>query len=124
MVKSISKLAIAALMLSLWVSPLAACVLPDSVLTVEEQECCRQMADQCGQMQMPASHSCCTPTVRQIDPYLINQRFKSGHSQPVATALIAGNDTVLHPSLRQTGRRTVTHSPPVLRAETISILRI
>ena len=124
MVKSIGKLAILALTLPLWASPLAACVLPDSVLTVEEQECCREMADQCGQMEMPSSHSCCTLTARQIDPYLINQRFKSGHSQPVATALIAGRDTLTPAGVSQTGLRTVTHSPPVLHAETISILRI
>jgi len=124
MVKWTSKLAIVALMLSLWASPLAACLLSDSALTIEEQECCRQMADQCGQMEMPSSHSCCTMTVRQIDPYVINQRFKSGHSHPVVTPLIAVPDTLAPADISQAGFRTQTHSPPVLHAETVSILRI
>lgn len=124
MLKWTSKLAIVALTLSLWSSPLVACLLPDSTLTVEEQECCKQMADQCGQMQMPSSHSCCTRTVRQIDPFLINARFTSGHSQPLATSLITGTDILVPASIGQAGPRTEVHSPPILRVETISILRI
>ena len=124
MVKWTGKLAIVALTLSLWSSPLVACVLPNSVLTVEEQECCKQMADQCGQMQMPSSQSCCTRTVRQIDPYVINQRFKSGHSQPVATMLRAATDPATSASVSHMGTPTQTHSPPILHADSISILRI
>src|SRR5580700_515057 len=53
----------AALLLSIvlmWVaSPAIACMLPGATLTPAERECCRHMAEQCGQGAMPASHSCC-----------------------------------------------------------------
>jgi hypothetical protein len=40
-------------------TPLMACMLPNGVMTAEEKACCREMADQCSQNQMPSSHSCC-----------------------------------------------------------------
>jgi hypothetical protein len=40
-------------------TPAMACVLPGAQLTAEERACCRTMHEQCGQMDMPGSHSCC-----------------------------------------------------------------
>jgi hypothetical protein len=39
--------------------PAMACTLPDAQMTPAERACCVQMHDQCGGMDMPASHSCC-----------------------------------------------------------------
>jgi hypothetical protein len=44
-------------------APALAC-LNRADLTPAEQECCKQMAHHCANTTMPASHSCCTPTVR------------------------------------------------------------
>jgi len=35
-----------------------------SDMTVDERECCQQMAEKCGSMEMPQSHSCCTTKVQ------------------------------------------------------------
>src|SRR5215831_13370987 len=43
-------------------APLAACTLPGLAMSEEESECCHHMADECGNSQMEASHSCCTKT--------------------------------------------------------------
>ena len=75
MLKWTGKLAVLSLVISLWASPVMACMLPDIALTVEERECCKDMANECGQMDMPSSHSCCKLTVRDIDSYLINARY-------------------------------------------------
>src|SRR5215831_15557272 len=68
MVKWTGKLVILVLALSLWASPLVACMLPDAMLSAEERECCLTMANDCGDMEMPASHACCTVTVKETGP--------------------------------------------------------
>jgi hypothetical protein len=50
-------LAMAIMLLSV---PLLACSVPWLTMSEEEQECCRQMSEMCGDMQMNQSHSCCT----------------------------------------------------------------
>jgi len=123
MVKWTGKLVVFALALSLWASPLMACMLSDSALTAEERECCKKMADQCGQMEMPASHSCCKVTVHQTDPFLINPRFVSSHSQVVVVPLV-GRDVFSPASLTQGQFPASIHSPPVSPTVITSILRI
>jgi hypothetical protein len=123
MLKWTGKLAVLSLVISLWASPVMACMLPDIALTVEERECCKDMANECGQMDMPSSHSCCKLTVRDIDSYLINARFTPDHSQP-AVAPLLGNDIPLPAILIQTDSQAQGHSPPTSPPETISILRI
>ncbi len=39
--------------------PVAACVLPGAAMTSAERECCKKMAEQCGEMGMAKSHPCC-----------------------------------------------------------------
>src|SRR5437879_10432542 len=86
LVKSVGKFAVLLLTLSIFASPLMACLQPDSTLTDEERECCRQMAGDCEGM--PASHSCCKTTVRDNDPYLNSPRFSiSEHPQDVLAVL-------------------------------------
>lgn len=124
MVKWTGKLAVLSLVMSLWASPVMACMLPDSALTSEERECCRDMANDCGQMDMPSSHSCCKITVHDIDSYLINARFTADHSQPAVALLLNGNDIPLPAVLSQAKFLAQGHSPPTSPPETISILRI
>ena len=125
MVKWTGKLAVLMLALSVWASPLVACMLPDAALTSEERECCRTMAGQCGEMDMPSSHSCCTVTVRETDPYLIHSRFAPGHSfQMTAVLLDATNDISLLQTFWEMESSTPTHSPPASPPASVSILRI
>jgi len=124
MVKRTSKLAILTLTLSVWAWPLMICALSDSALTAEEQECCRAMADQCGQMEMPASHSCCKVSVHHMDSYLLKARFTASSSQSISGYLLPQADNLAILSIDRSGFLKETHSPPLFHAETISILRI
>lgn len=124
MVKWTSKLAVLAMALSVWASPLMACMLPDADLTVEERECCKNMADDCSQMTMPASHSCCKAVTRQTDSYLINPRFPAAHSISSITAFAVAIECPVPASPLHANTIFEGHSPPTSPPETISILRI
>jgi hypothetical protein len=124
MVKWTSKLAVLVLVVSVWASPLMACMLPDADLTVEERECCKNMADDCGQIDMPASHSCCKVVVRQADSYLVNSRFPTIHSVSSVTLFVAVLEGPLPVGPLQTNTMFAGHSPPTSPPETISIVRI
>jgi hypothetical protein len=124
MVKWTGKLAVLALVVSLWASPLMACMLPGALLTVEERECCKHMADDCGQMDMPSSHSCCKVVVKQADSCLVKSRFQTVPVSPDVTLCVATVDHSLPANAGLTKTVFAGHSPPVSPPETISILRI
>ena len=124
MMKWTGKLVVLLMGMSLWASPLMACMMPDALLTVEERECCKSMAGECGQMEMPASHSCCKVVVRQIDSYLINSKFPTIHSVTMVSPPIAAKDHFLTAGLTHTTSLFQDHSPPVSQPQTSSILRI
>ncbi|HEY6968606.1 MAG TPA: hypothetical protein VJA94_05355 [Candidatus Angelobacter sp.] len=123
MMRWTGKLAILALALSIWASPLIACMLPGAVLTLEERECCIAMAGDCGDMDMPASHSCCTTTVQDTGPYLVKACFAGDHSPPAAVLVVPQKITSAA-SLTLAFPWTLVHSPPVSPPKTISVLRI
>jgi hypothetical protein len=124
MVKWTSKLAVLMLVVSVWASPVMACMLPDADLTGEERECCKSMADDCGRMAMPASHSCCKAVVRQADVYLINSRFPTVHSVSSVTLFVSTIEHSLSATPLQAKTMVAAHSPPTSPPETISVLRI
>ena len=123
MVKWTGKIAVLVMAVSVWASPLMACMLPDALLTDEERECCKSMNDDCGQMDMPSSHSCCKVVVRQSDSYLINSRFPTIHPAPAVMLLVV--DVSPSPANAMVTRSPFHgHSPPLSPPDTISILRI
>ena len=124
MVKWTGKLAVLVLVLSVWASPLVACMLPDADLTAEERECCRSMADDCGDMAMPASHSCCKVVVRPADSYVINSRFPTVHSASNVTLFVSTVKDRLPAIPLHVNTMFAGHSPPTSPLETISVLRI
>ena len=65
-----SKLGAIVLLLAWGAVPAMACLLPNAMLTTEENQCCREMAGQCGDMGMPASHSCCQKVVKPAQAVL------------------------------------------------------
>lgn len=122
-VKLVGKFVVLLMALSVFASPLMACLLPDSTLTDEERECCRQMAGDCGDM--PASHSCCKTVVKDSDPYLSTARTLISAPThvtvavlPIAVAVnIRRPISLLAPCLHG-------HAPPESPPSTTSILRI
>lgn len=107
------------------ITPAMACVLPGTHLSPAERACCKQMASQCGHMQMPMSHGCCQKDIPAANQWTVAQTQSAhvyiglsataglpaiGLLQPAAGLPV----DVAQPSI------TVPHSPPV----TTSILRI
>ncbi len=121
--KSIGKLAVLLLTLSIFALPLMACLQPDATLTPEERECCRKMAGECEEM--PSSHSCCKTTVRETDPYLSSSRLSMSAPAHATVALLSVSEMIglpdrISPFVTSSDAHAPPESPPV---ET-SILRI
>lgn len=122
-VRSVCKLAALLLALSVFASPLMACLQPDATLTTEERECCRKMAGECGKM--PSSHSCCKTTVRDTDPYLSNSRVQISAPAQATLAILPVNEIIGLPDLAsQFVISSDAHAPPESPPVKTSILRI
>ena len=67
MLKLLIKVGVSALALMMAALSVAACVLPGAGMTSAERECCKKMAEQCGDMGMAKSHLCCQPTGSSTD---------------------------------------------------------
>lgn len=103
--------------------PVMACMLPSSVLTVQEKACCRQMASECGGQQMPPSHSCCK-TVTPDQSALAQSSYKLlHHVQLLWLAQLAGQVAAL-PRRASADFAVLVHSPPQAPACSADILRI
>lgn len=121
--KLVGKFAVLVLALSLFASPLMACLLPDSTLTDEERECCRHMAGDCGEM--PSSHSCCQTIVKDSDPYLSTMRtVVSVVFHFAIAAMPIASQAVFHNSISLRLPYSHAHAPPEPPPDADSILRI
>jgi len=112
-----------ALLVSLF-APSMACALPSSRLTDPERACCRRMQGECGQMKMPASHSCCR---HDVGPSHVDAtQPQSGSFHPVISLPVLLPQSALTQPPTVAGQWIVTpdHSPPISSAPAISILRI
>src|SRR5712675_3682473 len=47
--------------------PVMACAAPNAAMTPAERNCCKKMAEQCGDMGMAKSHPCCQTTATPAD---------------------------------------------------------
>src|SRR5258708_9242282 len=73
------KVGVSALALMLAALPVAACVLPGAGMTSAERECCKKMAEQCGDMGMAKSHPCSHPTTTPLDFHALKAPSSSQH---------------------------------------------
>jgi hypothetical protein len=127
MLRLLIKVGVSALALMLAALPVAACVLPGAAMTSAERECCKKMAEQCGDMGMTKSHGCCKVTATPADFHAL----KTASSQSDHVSLILFHALPLTPhtdayfSLAQwSSRVSCTHSPPGLESLATTILRI
>jgi len=123
--KAIRQFALIAAVLLPLIAPAMACVLPGSHLTPAERACCKQMASQCGHMQMPMTHGCCQKDVPAANQWTVAQ-IQSVHAYTglsVATGLpvigVLQIPSGLPGNVAQPGI-TLPQSPPVSN----SVLRI
>jgi hypothetical protein len=97
---------------------------PDAQLTQQERACCRMMKDQCGQMGMPASHSCCQKDIQSANHDARQAKSVNIHPDIAVTPHLFIAD-LSNPSLVSAG--WVEHpefSPPHFPPNSISVLRI
>jgi hypothetical protein len=104
--------------------PAMACMAPDAQLTEDEQACCRAMANECGDMDMAAGHSCCQKIIRSQQVAVVTQPASADHAiihgtfvpvQFTSFPLIAQERSIWLPSERH---------PPPAAPRTTEILRI
>jgi len=69
--------------------PAAACVAASEVMSQSEQECCREMAGDCGKVPMEVSHSCCTTGVSREQPAKGSTEFSLAPSASLAAELVS-----------------------------------
>jgi hypothetical protein len=69
-VKAIRQLASVLLLVVLFGIPAMACLVRGTEMTKAERACCKHMAQQCGSMNMPSSHSCCKKEVSRPNSML------------------------------------------------------
>lgn len=113
-----------ALLLVSFLAPAMACMIPDAQMNSQERACCRAMNDQCGQMDMPASHGCCQKAPRSIHDNALDTKAVTFHSVLVPVSWLAALG-VITPTTSVTGWvEQPEDSPPKSPPSTISILRI
>lgn len=105
-------------------TPAIACMVPDAQMSAQERACCRMMKNQCGQMEMPASHGCCQKTPPSIHDNALVTKIVAFH--PIAlTAIWLTASELLNPNSAVTAWvEHADYSPPKSPPFTISILRI
>jgi len=123
----VGKLAVFALAVLFAALPVMACVVPDAAMTPAERECCKKMAERCGDMGMAKSHPCCQVTATPADFHAL----KTASSQLDHVSLVLFHalpltaQTDAYVSLAQwSSRVSCTHSPPGLESLTTTVLRI
>ena len=104
--------------------PAMACMAPDAQMTVEERACCRMMNNDCGQMQMPASHDCCRKTSGTLHDTALRSDSVAFH--PLDSVAVWGPSFDLFPDHDATYGwfQRPEHLPPKPPLSTISLLRV
>jgi hypothetical protein len=123
----VGKLAVFALAVLFAALPVMACVVPDAAMTPAERECCKKMAERCGDMGMAKSHPCCQVTATPADFHALKTASSElDHvSLVLFHALLLTAQTDAYVSLAQwSSRVSCTHSPPGLESLTTTVLRI
>src|SRR6266436_5320070 len=120
------KVAVFALAVLFAALPVMACLVTNAAMTSAERECCKKMAQQCGDMGMAKSHPCCQVTDTPADFHALKTASSQLHhvSFVLFHALPLTAQANAYFSLAQWSSRVwCTHSPPRLDSAT-TILRI
>src|SRR3982074_42566 len=113
--KPVGKVGVSVLSLVLLAIPIMACVMPALHMTSAERDCCKRMAQECGQG-MTKSHSCCqTATVPDRLPAIKNSSdVNSSHLALVLSHALPPIPTVTTmPESGSSPWAPDIHSPPV-----------
>jgi hypothetical protein len=123
-VRYLAKFGVLLLVLLMAAGQLMACMLPSSVLTVEEQACCREMANQCGHQGMAQSHSCCKTLTPPDQSAVTKSSFDLSYQAHFLFLPEAGIQVPKLPQHAAPGFALPDHSPPQAPPIFADILRI
>jgi hypothetical protein len=126
MLKPVQKVAVFALAVLFAGLPVMACVVSNAAMTAAEQECCKKMAGQCGDMGMAKSHPCCQVTTTPADFHALKTAASQLHhvSLVLIHALPLTAQAHAFFSTQWSSRISCTHSPPGLDSVATTVLRI
>lgn len=124
--KLVGKAGVSVLSLLLFASPIMACALPAMAMSAAERECCKRMAQECGNKGMAKSHSCChTVSVPDHLPAIkSSSEFGSKHPLALVHALPPIQTIATMSESGSSPWAADIHSPPVSPPANISVLRI
>jgi hypothetical protein len=122
-VKHLAKVGVFLLAFLIGGTPLMACMLPSFAFTEQEQACCRRMAHQCGDREMPSSHSCCK-TVGPDRTAVAKSSFKLAYQAQLLYVAQAISQLAEPPQQALATFAVLGHSPPETPPSYPDILRI
>ena len=121
---SLRQFGVLVLLLVSCLAPAMACMVPDVQMNAEERACCRAMKNQCGQMDMSASHGCCQKTPASVHDNALETKAVTFHPAVAPVIWLAAfelaNPTIVVAQWIERPECSQPTSPP----STISILRI
>src|SRR5580692_3935797 len=112
------------LLLATCLAPAMACMVPDAQMNTPERACCRTMKNQCGQMEMPASHGCCQKTPPSVHDNALDTKAVTFHPVAIPVIWLAASELANPASGVTSWVEHPDYSPPKSPPSTISILRI
>jgi len=123
--KAFRQIGVMVLLLVSWLAPAMACMVPDTQMTAEERSCCQAMHDECGQMDMPASHGCCqkAPLLSFLNNAVASKAV-AVHATVVPIVWLGVSEMMSSPTALSGWVEYNDPSPPTSPPSTISILRI
>jgi hypothetical protein len=101
--------------------------LPGAGMTSAERECCKKMAEQCGDMGMAKSHPCCKVSATPAGLHALKTASSQLHHVSLVLFHALPLTSLAHAyfsSARWSSRVSCTHSPPGLDSLATTILRI
>jgi hypothetical protein len=112
------------LLLVSYLAPAMACMLSNAQMSNQERACCQAMKNQCGQMEMPASHGCCQKTLPTVHDNALDTKAVTFHPVVASVIWLAAIELV-NPTTSIVGWvEHLDYSPPKSPPSTISILKI
>jgi hypothetical protein len=112
------------LLLVTCLAPAMVCMVPNSQMNTEERACCRSMKNQCGQMEMPASHGCCQKAPPSVHDNALDTKPITFHPVVVPVIWLAGFELVNPTSVVTGWVDSPDYSPPKSPPSAVSVLRI
>ena len=122
--KALRQFGVLVLLLVSCLAPAMACMVPNAAMSTQERACCRMMKNQCGQMEMPASHGCCQKTPPSVHDNALDTKAMTFHPVVVPVIWLAASEPVNPTSAVAGWVEHPDYSPPKSPSSTISILRI